>query len=224
MTALFIPNAKRDQARALPKTRNRTKINSVCIIERLPDVKRTNMWIVVFIVLALILVWAIATYNGLVSYRQQTSNAWAQIDVQLKRRYDLIPNLVETVKGYMKHESETLTKVIEARNMALQAKTVGEKGKAEAAVGAALTGIFGLTEAYPDLKANENMLSLQEELKSTENKISFARQYYNDMVTRYNIKIEAFPSSIFATAGGFKSKELFEIEDVSQKEPVKVSF
>ncbi len=182
------------------------------------------MWIVVFIVLALILVWAIATYNGLVSYRQQTSNAWAQIDVQLKRRYDLIPNLVETVKGYMKHESDTLTKVIEARNMALQAKTVGEKGKAEAAVGAALTGIFGLTEAYPDLKANENMLSLQEELKSTENKISFARQYYNDMVTRYNIKIEAFPSSIFASAGGFKPKELFEIEDVSQKEPVKVSF
>lgn len=175
-------------------------------------------------ILVVLLVWAIALYNGLVSLRQQTSNAWAQIDVQLKRRYDLIPNLVETVKGYMKHESETLTKVIEARNMALRAQTVGEKATAEAAVGAALTGIFGLTEAYPDLKANENMLSLQEELKSTENKIAFARQYYNDMVTRYNIKIETFPSSIFANAGGFKPKELFELEDVAAREPVKVSF
>lgn len=181
------------------------------------------MWLIIGILIAL-LIWAIALYNGLVSLRQQTTNAWAQIDVQLKRRYDLIPNLVETVKGYMKHESETLTKVIEARNMAMQAKTVGEKATAEAAVGAALTGIFGLTEAYPDLKANENMLSLQEELKSTENKIAFARQYYNDMVTRYNIKIEAFPSSIFANMGGFQPKELFELDDVAAREPVKVSF
>lgn len=180
--------------------------------------------IVALVVLVLILVWAIATYNGLVALRQQTANAWAQIDVQLKRRYDLIPNLVETVKGYMKHESETLTRVIEARNMALRAQSVGEKAKAEAAVGAALTGIFGLAEAYPDLKANENMLSLQEELKSTENKIAFARQYYNDMVTRYNTRIETFPSSLFASAGNFKPRELFEIDDPASREPVKVSF
>lgn len=181
------------------------------------------LWIIIGI-LVLLLIWAIATYNGLVSLRQQTANAWAQIDVQLKRRYDLIPNLVETVKGYLKHESETLEKVIQARNMALQAKTVGEKATAEAAVGAALTGIFGLAEAYPELKANENMLALQEELRTTENKIAFARQYYNDMVTRYNTKIEAFPSSIFANAGNFKPKELFELEDAAAREPVKVSF
>jgi LemA protein len=181
------------------------------------------IWIFVGI-LVLILIGAIAIYNSLVSLRQQTSNAWGQIDVQLKRRYDLIPNLVETVKGYMKHESETLERVIQARNMALQAQTVGEKARAESAVAGALTGIFGLAESYPDLKANENMLSLQEELKSTENKIAFARQYYNDMVTRYNTKIEQFPSSIFANAGNFKPRELFEIESPAEREPVKVSF
>lgn len=180
--------------------------------------------LVIIVILAVIVFAAIGMYNGLVSLRQQTSNAWAQIDVQLKRRYDLIPNLIETVKGYMKHESETLTRVIEARNMALKATTVGEKATAEAAVGSALTGLFGLAEAYPDLKANENMLSLQEELKSTENKIAFARQYYNDMVTRYNTKTETFPSSIFANMGGFKPKELFELEDSAAREPVKVSF
>lgn len=181
------------------------------------------IWVLIG-VLVLLVFAAIAMYNSLVSLRQQTSNAWAQIDVQLKRRYDLIPNLVETVKGYMKHESETLEKVIQARNMALQAKTVKEKGVAESAVGAALTGIFGLAESYPDLKANENMLSLQEELKSTENKIAFARQYYNDIVTTYNTKTETFPSSIFASMGGFKPKELFEIEAPAEREAVKVQF
>jgi len=134
------------------------------------------IWVVIG-VLVLLLFAAIGMYNSLVRLRQQTSNAWAQIDVQLKRRYDLIPNLVETVKGYMAHEAGTLEKVIQARNMALQANTVKEKATAEAAVGAALTGIFGLAEAYPDLKANTNMMSLQEELKSTENKIALARQY-----------------------------------------------
>ncbi len=181
------------------------------------------IWVLIG-VLVLLLFVAIGMYNSLVSLRQQTGNAWAQIDVQLKRRYDLIPNLVETVKGYMKHESETLEKVIQARNMALQAKTVKEKGQAESAVGAALTGIFGLAESYPDLKANENMLSLQEELKSTENKIAFARQYYNDIVTTYNTKTETFPSSIFAGMGGFKPKELFEIEEPAQREAVQVKF
>jgi LemA protein len=131
---------------------------------------------------------------------------------------------VETVKGYMKFEQDTLTKVIEARNMALAAKSVGEKATAEKAVGAALTGIFGLAEAYPDLKANQNMLSLQEELKSTENKIGFARQYYNDVVTAYNTKLQAFPSNMIASMGDFQPKELFEIESPAEREAVKVQF
>lgn len=181
------------------------------------------VWVLVAVLL-LVVFGSIAIYNSLVSLRQQTNNAWAQIDVQLKRRYDLIPNLVETVKGYMKYEQDTLQRVIEARNMALRATGVKEKAEAEAAVGSALTGIFGLSEAYPDLKANENMLSLQEELKSTENKISFARQYYNDIVTTYNTKLETFPSSFFANGGGFKPKELFEIEAPAEREPVKVQF
>ncbi len=176
------------------------------------------------IILVLLLFYIIGTYNGLVSIRQQTSNAWGQIDVQLKRRYDLIPNLVETVKGYMKHEQETLTRVIEARNQAIAATGVKEKARAETMVGQAMTGLFGLFEQYPELKANENMLSLQEELKSTENKISFARQYYNDIVTAYNTKLETFPSTIFANAMGFKPKDLFEIENPIERENIKVSF
>lgn len=181
------------------------------------------VYLVVGLLIVAVIV-AIGMYNSLVSLRQQTSNAWGQIDVQLKRRYDLIPNLVETVKGYMKHESDTLERVIQARNMALRATGVKEKADAEAAVGAALTGIFGLAEAYPELRSNENMLSLQEELKSTENKIAFARQYYNDIVTAYNTKIETFPSSIFANMGNFKPKELFELEDPAAREAVKVQF
>lgn len=175
-------------------------------------------------ILVLLVIVGISMYNGLVSLRQQTNNAWGQIDVQLKRRYDLIPNLVETVKGYMSHEKDTLERVIQARNQALQATTVKEKATAEAAVGSALTGIFGLSEAYPELKSNVNMMQLQEELRGTENKIAFSRQYYNDIVTAYNTKIEAFPSSIFANMGGFKSKELFELEEAAAREPVKVQF
>lgn len=181
------------------------------------------IWVLIAL-LVVVLFWSIGIYNGLVSLRQQTSNAWGQIDVQLKRRYDLIPNLVETVKGYMKHEQETLERVIQARNMALGATGVKEKAAAESQVTAALGGIFALAESYPDLKANENMLTLQEELRSTENKISFARQYYNDIVTQYNTKTEQFPSSIFASAGGFKPKDLFELEDATQREPVQVKF
>ena len=180
--------------------------------------------IILVIVLGLILVYCIATYNGLVSLRRQTQNAFGQIDVQLKRRYDLIPNLVETVKGYMKHEQDTLERVIQARNRAISAQGVGEKAAAESQLSSALTGIFALSEAYPELRSNQNMLSLQEELKSTENKIAFARQYYNDVVTNYNTRIETFPSSIFASSGGFKPKELFEIEDLAQRENVKVQF
>ena len=180
--------------------------------------------IIVIVVGALIVFYAIAQYNGLVSLRRQTQNAFGQIDVQLKRRYDLIPNLVETVKGYMKHESDTLERVIAARNRAVSAQGVHDKAAAESEVRGALNGIFALSESYPELRSNENMLSLQEELKSTENKISFARQYYNDVVTAYNTKTETFPSSIFANAGGFKTAELFEIEDAVQRENVRVQF
>jgi LemA protein len=159
-----------------------------------------------------------------VSLRQQTSNAWGQIDVQLKRRYDLIPNLVETVKGYMAHEKETLERVIQARNQALGATTVAEKAQAEGMVAKALSGLFALSESYPQLRASENMQQLQEELTGTENKIAFSRQYYNDVVTAYNTKIQQFPSSILANMGGFKMRELFEIESPAVRESVKVDF
>jgi LemA protein len=182
-----------------------------------------GIWILVGLLVILLFV-AIASYNGLVSLRQQTGNAWGQIEVQLKRRYDLIPNLVETVKGYMKHEQTTLEKVIQARNTAMAATGVGAKATAEQALGAAVTQLFGLAEAYPDLKANQNMLSLQEELQSTENKIAFARQYYNDIVTSYNTKIEAFPSNIFAGMFSFKPKELFELDEPAAREAVVVKF
>jgi LemA protein len=182
------------------------------------------MIIVLVVVLVLLVVYGVAQYNSLVSLRRQTQNAFGQIDVQLKRRYDLIPNLVETVKGYMRHEQDTLEKVIQARNRAVSATTVGEKAAADNQVTAALGGIFALSEAYPELRSNTNMLSLQEELKSTENKVAFARQYYNDVVTAYNTKIETFPSSLFANGGGFKPTELFEIEDPVQREAVKVQF
>lgn len=175
-------------------------------------------------ILLVILIGAVMMYNGLVSLRQQVSNAFGQIDVQLKRRYDLIPNLVETVKGYMKFEQETLEKVIQARNRAISATGVKEKAAAETQVTAALGGFFALSESYPELKANQNMLSLQEELKSTENKIAFAWQYYNDIVTAYNTKIETFPSSILAGAGGFKPRELFELDEPAAREAVKVQF
>jgi len=180
--------------------------------------------IVVLVILALLVVYGIAQYNGLVSLRRQTQNAFGQIDVQLKRRYDLIPNLVETVKGYMKHEQDTLERVISARNRAVSATSVHDKAAAEGEVRQALGGMFALSEAYPELRSNENMLSLQEELKSTENKVAFARQFYNDVVTRYNVKIESFPSSLFAGMGDFKPKELFEIEDPVQRENVRVQF
>ena len=181
------------------------------------------MWVLI-IAIALIVIGALASYNGLVKLRLQTANAWSQIDIQLKRRYDLIPNLVETVKGYMKFEQETLQKVVESRNMALSAKSVGDKAAAEQQVSTSLTGLFAIAEQYPDLKANQNMLSLQEELKSTENKISFARQYYNDITTAYNTKLQTFPSSIVAGMGGFTARELFELDEPAAREVVKVQF
>ena len=175
-------------------------------------------WIFLTLVAALV-VWAISIYNGLVSLRNRFKNAFAQIDVQLKRRYDLIPNLVETAKGYIKHERETLEAVIKARNQAVAAAAAAganpgnpaamqQLGQAEGALTGVLGRMFALAESYPDLKANQNMLALQEELTSTENKVAFARQGFNDSVMEYNTKRESFPDNIFAGMFGFTPAEL----------------
>jgi LemA protein len=182
-------------------------------------------WVVIGIVVVLaIVLWTL--YNGLVRLRNQVKNAWAQIDVQLKRRYDLIPNLVETVKGYMKHERETLEAVTKARNLAQQASSAGagERAKAEGELSSALSRLLAVVERYPDLKANQNFLALQEELTSTENKISFSRQYYNDSVLRYNNQTQMVPSNIVASMFGFKVGEFFEVTLAAEREAPKVSF
>ena len=183
------------------------------------------VWIIIAVVVILIL-WIIGAFNSLVGFRNQVKNAWAQIDVQLKRRYDLIPNLVETVKGYAKHERETFEMVTKARNLAQQASSAGaaERGKLEGALGAALGRLLAVAEAYPELKANQNFLALQEELTSTENKISFSRQYYNDSVLKFNNKIQMFPSNVIAGMFNFKLGEFFEVTVAAEKEPPKVSF
>ena len=175
-------------------------------------------------IIAIIIIWAIGIYNSLVKLRNQVKNAWSQIDVQLKRRHDLIPNLIETVKGYMKHEKETLENITAYRSQAMSANTVGEKAKAEGLLGGALGQLQIAVEAYPDLKANQNFLSLQEELTSTENKISFSRQNYNDQVLFFNNKIQMFPSNIVANMVNFNEEEFFELEDPSEKEVPKVAF
>jgi len=180
--------------------------------------------IVVIVILVILVFWVIGIYNSLIKLRNQVKNAWSQIDVQLKRRHDLIPNLIETVRGYMKHERETLDSVTQARAAAMGADTVGEKAKAEGLLGGALGKLQIAVEAYPDLKANQNFLSLQEELSSTENKISFSRQNYNDQVLGFNNKIQMFPSNVIAGMFGFKEEEFFEIEDVTEKEVPKVQF
>jgi LemA protein len=182
--------------------------------------------IILAIVIILVIIF-IATYNGLVGARNQTKNAWAQIDVQLKRRYDLIPNLVETVKGYMQHERGTLEAVTNARNMAqsLSANaSIADRAKAEGALSGVLARLMAVAENYPDLKANQNFLALQEELTSTENKISFSRQYYNDSVLNYNNKTQMFPSNVVAGMTGFKAGEFFEITVAEEKLAPKVSF
>ncbi|RPH93505.1 LemA family protein [candidate division KSB1 bacterium] len=175
-----------------------------------------------FIILIFVLIfWAIGLYNGLVRMRNQVKNAWAQIDVQLKRRHDLIPNLVEVVKDYMSYEQETLAKVIEARGKAMGAHGAAEVSAAENMLTGALKSLFALVENYPDLKANQNVMKLQEELTSTENKIAFARQYYNDSVMQINNKIEMFPSSIIANSFNFTKEQFYEVP-ADEKEPVKV--
>jgi LemA protein len=167
------------------------------------------IWILIAIVV-LAIIYGVVTYNGLVSLRNRIENAWAQIDVQLKRRYDLIPNLVETVKGYAAHERETLERVIQARNMAMSAQGPHDQAEAENVMTGALKSIFALSEAYPDLKANTNFLNLQEELSGTEGRIAYARQFYNDSVYRYNTKIQSFPANQIADKFRFREREYFE--------------
>lgn len=187
-------------------------------------------------VIAVLLLWVIGIYNRLVNLRNRVKNAWSQIDVQLQRRYDLIPNLVETVKGYMAHEKNTLEAVIAARNQAVTARNeLAKQGGptesslkdlmgAETALKGALGSIFALAESYPQLRASENMAALQEELSSTENKVAFSRQAYNDQVLLYNTEQQQFPAVLFAAAFGHKLAEFFEVEDKEAKKAVKVQF
>ena len=180
--------------------------------------------IAILVIIVLLVFFVIGIYNALVRLRNQVQNAWSQIDVQLKRRHDLIPNLVETAKGYMKHERETFESITQARSQAMGAKGVADAAKAEGALTDALSKFMLVVENYPDLKANQNFLSLQETLTSTENKIAFARQGYNDQVLFFNNKIQMFPSNIIANMFSFTEREFFEIEDAAEREVPKVSF
>ena len=176
------------------------------------------------IVIAVIAIYGVSIFNSLVRLRNQVKNAWSQIDVQLKRRHNLIPNLIETVKGYMTHERDTLENITKARSAAVDASSITDKSKAESQLSGALGKFNLVVENYPDLKANQNFLSLQEELTSTENKISFARQSYNDQVLFYNNKIEMFPSNLLAGMYNFIKEEFFEIEVEEEREVPKVKF
>ena len=180
-------------------------------------------WII-FIIVILLVIFVISIYNSLVTLRQRVKNAWSQIEVQLQRRFDLIPNLVETVKGYMTHESDTLAKVTELRTAWAGAKTVDEKAKLDNELSNTLKTIMAVAEAYPDLKANQNFESLQNELTETEDKISYSRQFYNDTVTRYNTKLELFPSNIIAGMFHFTAESLFEVDSAEARKNVKVDF
>jgi len=183
------------------------------------------MIIYVLIVVVIIpILWAVITYNRLISLRAHLKNAWAGIDVQLKRRYDLIPNLVETAKGYLKHEREVLENVIKARTQAISASGVQDQAKAENFLTQTLKSLFAVVENYPDLKANQNMLTLHEELTSTENRISFARNHYNDWTAKLNIAVQRFPTRVIANLFNFKKAEFFKIEDVSVRRTPEVKF
>jgi LemA protein len=177
--------------------------------------------LVIIVAVALI---AVGMYNSLVTLRNRCDNGWSQIDVQLRRRYDLIPNLVETVKGYAKHESGVFERVTQARAAAVGAQTVKEQGQADNVLTGALKTLFAVAENYPELKANQNFLMLQEELAGTESKVAYARQFYNDTVMKYNMRQQVFPSSIIANMFGFKPREYFQIEEEVAKGPVKVQF
>ncbi|MEN2983713.1 MAG: LemA family protein [Dictyoglomaceae bacterium] len=180
-------------------------------------------WIILGII-GLLLILFISIYNRLIILRNRVENAWAQIDVQLKRRYDLIPNLVETVKGYASHEKELFDKIAKYRAQMLGAKTPGEAAEANEGLTGALKTLFAIAENYPELKANQNFLMLQEELSGTESKIAYARQFYNDSVMIYNQALEVFPNNIIANMFNFKPKEYFEVKEAVEREPIRVSF
>ena len=179
---------------------------------------------IILIIIVVLIIAVILMYNSLIQLRNKAKNAWSQIDVQLQRRFDLIPNLVESVKGYMSHEEGTLTKITELRTSWAQAQTVGEKAELDNQLSGALKTIMAVSENYPDLKANQNFSELQQELQNTENKISFSRQFYNDSVTMYNTKLEVFPSNLIASMFGFKPEDLFKAESEEARQNVKVSF
>ena len=174
-------------------------------------------------IVVIAVIWLLLAYNGFIQLRNRIDNAWSQIDVQLKRRFDLIPNLVETVKGYAKHEKETFRMVTEARTRMMNAGSVKETAEAENMLSGALKTLFAVSENYPELKANQNFLMLQEELSGTESKIAYARQFYNDEVLKLNTKVETLPDSIIASVFGFKKRDYFQVE-ATEKGPVKVSF
>ena len=180
-------------------------------------------WIILIIIVAII-IFIISIYNGLITAKLKVENAWSQIDVQLQRRFDLIPNFVETVKGYMTHESETFEKITALRTSWANSSSVGEKAKLDSELSGTLKTIMAVSENYPELKANTNFSELSEELRNTENKISFSRQFYNDSVTMYNTKLELFPSNIVAGMFNFKSRELFAAESDEARKNVKVDF
>lgn len=179
--------------------------------------------IIVLVIVVLLILWVFATYNSLVSLRNRVKDAWSQIDVQLKRRFDLIPNLVETIKGYTKHESETLENVVKARNTYLSATLPEDQMKADGELTKAISKLFALAESYPDLKANANFTDLQGQLNETENKIAMSRQFYNDIVMQYNNKVEMVPSNIIANMFHFKKETFFEAGE-TERENVQVKF
>jgi LemA protein len=181
-------------------------------------------FVLLLVIIVAVALMAIGMYNSLVTLRNRCDNAWSQVDVQLRRRYDLIPNLVETVKGYAKHESGVFERVTQARAAAVNAQTVKAQGEADNVLTGALKSLFAVAEAYPDLKANQNFLMLQEELAGTESKVAYARQFYNDVVMKFNMRQQVFPSNIIANMFGFKTREYFQIEEEAAKGPVKVQF
>jgi len=182
----------------------------------------TTVWIIIAAVVVIVLLWLVLTYNGLVRLRNEAEQGESSIDIQLKRRADLIPNLVEAVKGYAAHESEAFERVTAARTHALEARTLGDKAAADGETRSALGGLFAVAEAYPELRAVESFTQLQAELSDTEDKIAAARRYYNNVVQRYNTKQQSFPASAIAGAFGFAPREFYRIEDDAERDPVKV--
>lgn len=180
---------------------------------------------IILIIVAVIVIWFVLSYNAFIRGKNRFTEAWADIEVQMKRRYDLIPNLVNTVKGYATHESNAFEKVTEARSRAMQASSLADHASAEINLGKAVTGLFGIAEAYPDLKANANFIELQRELSDTENKIQAARRFYNGTVRDFNTRLQVFPSNIIASLFGFKAAEFFDLPDTdAAQQPVEVKF